>query len=447
MPSLTQDTGAFIAALRYEDIPEAGLASVRNGFTDYTAVTILGRNDDVTRIVRKTFAPQPGPSRLCFGAERVDAAGAALVNGASAHAQDYDDVGLVGIQATHPSASIAPAVFAEAEALGRSGKDMLTAFVAGYEVWGELASRDKDPPHLKGWHSTGTFGAIAAAAAAARLHGLDASRAATAVAIASSMSAGVVANFGSMTKPYHAGRAAQSGVLAARLAANGMTATANSLENDVGFLRCISPRGEVDVERRAQYNERWFIASHGLGFKLFPMCYGAHRALDGMLAQLQETPFGPDDVETIEVEASKLQFTNLVHTDPHNALDAKFSMEFAMAASIISRRVTRAEFDDAYVNRPDVRALMKKVRRKFIETKGRDGDGMVVTLKDGRRLERRFQEPLGHARRPPPPDAIWMKFEDCTAAALPPADQRRMFDRLQHADALAGVHELPVTKG
>ena len=103
--------------------------------------------------------------------------------------------------------------------------------------------------------------------------------------------------------------------------------------------------------------------------------------------------------------------------------------------------------DLAYVNRPDVRALMKKVRRKFIETKGRDGDGMVVTLKDGRRLERRFQEPLGHARRPPPPDAIWMKFEDCTAAALPPADQRRMFDRLQHADALAGVHELPVTKG
>ena len=347
MASLTQDIGAFVASLRYEEIPEAGLASVRNGFTDYAAATILGRNDDVTRIVTGVVGPRGGDARLCFGATKASAPEAALINGASAHAQDYDDVGLGGIQPTHPSASIAPAVFAEAEALGRNGKDMLTAYVAAFETWGELGSRDPDPPHLKGWHSTGS------------LHRLDAARAAHAVAIASSMAAGVVGNFGSMTKPFHAGRAAQSGVLAARLAAGGLTATKNSLESDVGFLRAITPEGKVDVEAPVRFRERWWIVSHGLGFKLFPMCYGAHRALDGVLDLLQEHPFGADEVEFVEVEASKLQYTNLVHTDPQNALDAKFSMEFAMASAILLRRVTRAEFDDAFVKRPDVRALMQ----------------------------------------------------------------------------------------
>ena len=446
MTSLTQDIGAFIAGLRYDEVPAAALASVRTGFTDYAAATILGRSDDVTRIVRTTITSLDGPSRLCFGAAAAAPADAALINGVAAHAQDYDDVGLVGIQPTHPSASIAPAIFAEAEALGRDGKVMLTAYVAAFEVWGELASRDRHPPHLKGWHSTGTFGAIAAAAAAAHLHGLDAGRAAHAVAIASSMSAGVIANFGSMTKPFHAGRAAQSGVLAARLAAAGLTATRDSLENDVGFLRAISPRGEVDVTRPVKFRAHWWTLSHGLGFKLFPMCYGAHRALDGMLTLLTEQPFSAADVALIEVEASKLQYTNLVHTDPRNALDAKFSMEFAMAAAIIMRRVTRAEFDDAFVGRPDVRALMQRVRRKFLADAGssREGDGMVVTLKDGRRFDRRFREPLGDASRPPPPKAIWTKFEDCTDGALAPDQQRRMFEMLQHIDALASPRDLPL---
>ncbi len=443
MFSLTQDVGGFIAGLEFDAIPSAALDCVRTGFVDYAAVTILGRNDAVTRIVKSVLAPRGGDSRICFGAANAGPADAALINGVAAHAQDYDDVGLVGIQPTHPSAAIAPAVFAEAEALGRSGKDMLTAYIAAYEVWGELASRDRDPPHARGWHSTGAFGAIAAAAAAAKLHRLDAARAAHAVAMASSMSAGVIANFGSMTKPFHAGRAAQSGVLAARLAAAGMTANPHSLESDVGFLRAISPKGEVDVSRKSGFGERWWILTHGLGFKLFPMCYGAHRALDGLFAQLQETPFGADEVESIDIEASKLQFTNLIHSDPQNGLDAKFSIEFAVAAAVIAGRVTRAEFDDPFVARPDVRTLMKKVRRRFIDIPGRDGDGMIITLVDGRRLDRRFREPLGHARRPPPPQAIRAKFEDCTAGALSLAAQTRMFDMLQSLERLSGPDALP----
>ncbi len=446
MASLTADVGAFVAGLRYPHIPSDLLPSVRNGFADFTATVLLGGDDEVTRIVGSTLtrADPAGEARLLFGARRATGPEAALVNGTSSHSQDYDDVGLVGIQPTHPSASIVPAIMAEAEALGRDGKAMLTAYVAAFEVWGELASRDRDPHHLKGWHPTGTFGAIAAAAAAASLRGLDAHGAARAIAIAASMSAGVIANFGSMTKPFHAGRAAQSGVIAARLAAAGMSAAVDALEGNLGFLKAISPRGEVDVESPVGFGKRWFLASHGLGFKLFPMCYGAHRALDGMFTLLAREPFAASDVESIEVRAPKSQFSNLVHTDPRNALDAKFSMEFAMAVAIIARRCTRAEFTESFVGDPDTRALMSKVRRVFIEGRDREGDGVLVTLKNGRRLDQVFTHPLGDARRPPPPESLWTKFEDCVSGALSPADARRMFDMMQNLDDLRAVGDLPV---
>ena len=446
MGSLTSDVGAFIARLRPGDVPPDVAASVRNGFADFVATVLLGRADGVTRVVRATLVPPGSPpeARLLFGATRASGPDAALVNGSASHAQDYDDVGLVGVQPTHPSASIAPAIFAEAETLGRDGAAMLAAYVAAYEVWGELASRDRDQPHLKGGHPPGTFGAIAAAAAAASLRRLDPDGCARAVAIAASMSAGVIANFGTMTKPFHAGRAAQSGVIAARLAAAGMTAAPDALEGPLGFLRAISPRGEVDVDSPVGFGARWFLRTHGLGFKLFPMCYGAHRALDGMLSLLARSPFSADEVESVAVEAPRSQFSNLVHTDPRNALDAKFSMEFAMACAILARRCARADFTEEFVNRPDTRALMGRVRRVFIEGRDREGDGVVVTLRDGRRLDQRFTFPLGDARRLAPPEALWTKFEDCVAGALSRADARRMFDMLQSLETLRSPADLPL---
>ena len=447
MGSLTQDIGTFIAELRHEDLPAAATPVIRNGFTDYVATVVLGRNDDVTNCVRQTLVGknEDPEARILLSATRRSGPSAALLNGVACHAQDYDDVGLVGIQPTHPSASIAPAIFAEAESLQRDGKAMIRAYVAAFEVWGELASRDPDPVHLKGWHPTGTFGAIAAAAAAASLRGLSANAAAHAVSLAASMASGVIANFGSMAKPYHAGRAAQSGVIAARLAAAGMTASSDALESQLGFLAAVSPKGRADLDSPSQFHRRWFMESHGLGFKLFPMCYGAHRALDGMLAQLAKTPFQPDEVESIEVESNRGQFSNLVQTNPQNVLDAKFSMEFAMACAVVAKRCTRAEFDLPFIHRPDVRNIMARTSRIYLETKGHEGDGLIVHLKDGRRLEQRFTYPLGHARRPAPPEAFWTKFEDCVAGAFEPGMDRQLFGQLQSIERLNALSELPVS--
>ena len=449
MSGLTGQLGHFVASLRFEAVPRELLTQICNGFTDYAAVTILGRNDDVTCALRSVFGAglPEGEARFCFGAQRGSSDQAALISGTASHAQDYDDVGLVGIQPTHPSAAIAPAIFAEAEVLGRDGRAMLAAYVAAFEVWGDLAARDPDPPHVKGWHPTGTFGAIAAAAACAHLRGLDETHAAHALGIAASMAAGFIANFGSMTKPFHAGRAAQSGVMAARLAQAGMTASRDALESPVGFLAAISPKGDVDLKSAPACGQRWFLATHGLGFKLFPMCYGAHRALDGIFAMLALRSFVADEVESIEVHATQLQLTNLVHQNPQTGLDAKFSMEFAMVAAIIARRVTESEFTDAFVQRADVHSLLARVSR-VIQPPLAKGDAftdkIVVRLRDGSILEQALQVPMGHADRPPTSEALWVKFLDCVGDAMPPSDARKMFDQLQHIDQLVSVADLPI---
>ena len=452
MTSLTEGLSQFIVGLTYERIPSDLVPRVCNGFTDYAAVTMLSRNDEVTRILRQTVVPHAGLSgeaRLCFTAARAGAADAALVSGTASHAQDYDDVGLVGIQPTHPSAAIAPAIFAEAEALGRNGRDMLCAYVAAFEVWGDLAARHKDAVHMKGWHPTGTFGSIAAAAACAYLRRLDVAQTAHALGLAATMASGFIANFGSMAKPFHAGRAAQNGVLAGRLAEAGMTASADALESPVGFMKVIAPKGDVDLESPVRFGEHWYLASHGLGFKLFPMCYGAHRALDGIFALLKEHPFTAGEVDRIEVHATRLQYANLVHTDPRTGLDAKFSMEFAMAAPILTGRVTRAEFTDDFVQQPQVRDLLQRVHRVYLDEppKGeKPRDCIRLFLKHGAQREQVLRVPMGHADRPPSTEALWMKFADCVEGALPAGEARAMFDKLQTLPHLATLADLPVSR-
>jgi 2-methylcitrate dehydratase PrpD len=449
---LTRAIAEFIAGLRFDQCPAEAVRMVCNGVTDVTACMILGRDMPVVRIIRQAAITPGDEARLCFGAERAGAADAALLNGTAAHAHDYDDIG-IGAHPAHPSAVLAPAILAVAEARGCSGRDMIAAYVAGYEVWGELARRDADPHHVKGLHPTGVFGAVAAAAACASLLGLDAKRASHAVGLAATQAAGLVVNFGSMAKPFHAGRAAQVGVLSARLAEAGMTAAPDGLEQPQGFLHAVSPRGRVDLASPLKLGSDWWLLSNGLGFKLYPMCYGTHRSLDGMLQLACDNAIAPESVTDVEVEMSKNQQLNLVNHDPQTANEAKFSEEFAMAMAIIARRATRAEIADAFVRRDDVRALMKKVRITTIPGVGHDrpstppADRVTVTLADGRRLQRRLDHPRGHPERPLVGEELRTKFADCVGDALSPASARALFDCLQALEHLRSVDDLPVIGG
>lgn len=448
MPSLTETIGDFAASMRDRPVPDEAVPVVRTGFTDCIACMIAGRNEPVVGIVRGELASVDDGrgARLALGAERAAAREAALVNGTAAHALDYDDVAL----SAHPSAVLVAALLAEGEALDASGMQLIRAYLAGYEIWAECARRDQDHHHRKGWHPTSVFGTIAAAAACAVLHGLDATHARASIAIAASMAGGLVANFGTMTKPFHAGRAAESGVLAARLARAGMTASPDALEHPLGFLRAISPAGRVDTDGDTRLGRDWQLPKLGLNVKKYPLCYSTHRSLDAMIDLKRRHGFGPDDVVAIEVEMSETQAAVLRNHAPRSGLDAKFSEEFAMAAAVVAGQASLAELTDAFVQRRDVQKLMAKVHVKTNALADPEDpvfspdETVVVGLRDGRRVASGpIRYARGHAHAPLSADELWGKFADCLSTVCAPATARRLFDKLQALERLDSVRGLP----
>lgn len=434
---LTRDLGEFVARLQYLDLPKEGIHVAKLGFVDCVGVMIAGSVEPVAGIVARTVLDgcEKRESAIFFTQRRAPAPLAAWVNGTAAHALDYDDAG------GHRSAILVPTLLAEGEAMRSSGQEMITAYVAGFEVWSELALREKGHLHEKGWHPTGIYGAMAAAAAASKLRGLDAERTATALAIAASQASGLVANFGSMVKPFHAGNSARAGIIAARLAANGMTASANALEHERGFLSAISQHGEFDATRPVKAGVDWRIGIEGVSIKKFPTCYCTHRAIDAMLELAHAHDLKAADVDAIEVLIGKTQKA-ILHADaPGTGLEAKFSIQFAMACALLERKVTLAQLVDPVVQRADIQALMKRVTVTLLTEYDKvmpqysPWDQVKVRTKSGRVLE---SEPIrrakGHITRPLTEAELFAKFASCLDFAASDLDRRGLFDALNHLD-------------
>jgi 2-methylcitrate dehydratase PrpD len=448
--SLTCSLGQFVADLSPQQIPTQAIDVARTGFIDCIGVMIAGREEDATRLLRQVLAPTGGEATLCFSESKADAPQAAWINGTASHALDFDDA----VLRSHISTALVPAILAEAEALDASGQGMLTAYVAGYEIWAELILRDRGLHHSKGWHPTGIFGSIGAAAACASLRRLSPQKTAMAIALGASQSAGVMANFGTMTKPFHAGRAAHDGVMAARLAAAGFTASKDALEHAQGFLSAVSPTGDVDRQRLpATLGKTWQIIENGLNIKKYPTCYCTHRAIDGMLDLLKTHPLRPEDIARITVRISETYATILRNHRPRTGLEARFSIEFTMASCIVANRVGLTELTDAFVQRRDIQDLMSRVE---VETNtdydpknpsASMADEVAVRLHTGIELQsERVTRAYGHAENPLRADELFAKFENCLVAggyALPPAV---LFERLQTleknpARSLASLHQ------
>jgi 2-methylcitrate dehydratase PrpD len=443
--TLTRSLGAFVCDLRLAAIPAQAMDVVHLGMADSVATMIAGSVEEPPNILRRALNPPAGDASIYLTGPRVPAPEAAWINATAAHALDYDDVALRG----HPSTVLVPAILAEAEALKASGAQMATAYVAGYEVWAELAGRDPAQHHEKGWHPTGIFGPIGAAAACASLRGLDSERAALALALAASHSAGLVANFGTMTKPYHAGRAAHAGVISARLASAGFSSSPDALEHPLGFLAAVSPKGEADRTSPAMAGRGWQILKQGLSVKKYPLCYCTHRAIDGMLDLLSAHKVGADEVETITVSTSRRNATILRNSRPQTGLEAKFSMQFAMASSIVAGKVGLTELTDSFVQRQDIQALLSKVKVEADDREDAERSGaapydlVVVETRDGRRLESaRVTDERGSPKLPLTTGEVWAKFESCLAVGNPKLEARRIFDGLMSIERQSSVAAL-----
>ena len=447
MPSLTQDLGRFVAELGLKDVPGQGCDIARMGIADCYGVLVAGARDPLIKLVDRELGTSGGKAsaRLIPSEQRRNVDAAALINGVAAHVLDYDDVTLDG----HPSAVLVPAIFAQAEASGSSGADMLVAYVAGYEVWAELLFREPIPLHSKGWHPTTIRGTVAAAAACAKLRRLDAAETATALAISASMASGVIANFGSMTKAFQVGRAAQSGVIAAQLAQAGLTASPDAIEHPSGFLAALSPTGTAERGRELdRANKEWYITRQGLNIKRYPICYATHRSIDAALDLVASYDIKPGDVDHIHVSTGETQLVMLRNHNPQTGLEAKFSMQFAMASALVARKVGLSELTNSFVLRPEVQAIFPRVT---LETTTDTLEGSAFAPSDSvaiktTRGETLSSGPVAHAKgshqRPLSRDELWVKFADCLGDEFAEPAKARAFERLIGIEGINSVSDL-----
>ena len=453
MIGLTQELAAYVAHPTFGNDEEAACDVARTGFIDTIATMMAGCDEPVVRIMLAHMGSIqcPAEAPVPFAGTMLPAAQAACVNGVAAHALDYDDVAL----SAHTSTVLVPAILAEGHLLDVSGLEALRAYVVGYEVWAELFSREPDQYHLKGWHPTGVFGTVAAAASIAYLHRLPEAQARQALAIAASMASGLVANFGTMTKPLHAGRAAACAIEAVRLSMLGLSSASDVFEHHAGYLNALSPAGRVDRTRPAAgLGKTLRIMETGLSIKRYPVCYSSHRVIDGVLAIAERENLQPAQVGGVRVTIGAAQASMLRNHRPQTALEAKFSVEFAVAAALVARQVGLAQLNDSFVARDDVRGLLDKVsvditeRPCPIDPAFSYADHVVIDLVDGRSFDSgdiRFA--IGNAKLPLNAADLRQKFMDCitagasTTGARPGADAG-LYDRIAKLHSLASLRQL-----
>jgi 2-methylcitrate dehydratase PrpD len=446
MAGLTRDLAEFVATCTLAKTPFQARAVAKTGMTDCFGVLVAGSREPLVRLLDRELAGADGVlASLIPSGEKRNSADAALVNGAAAHVLDYDDVTLDG----HPSAVLLPAILAQAEVSKSTGAEMLTAYIVGYEVWSELLSREPTPLHEKGWHPTGVRGVVAAAAACAKLRRLDPDQIATALAIAGSMAAGLVANFGTLTKPFQVGRAAQAGVIAARLAQAGLTASADALEHPSGYLAAFSPNRNADLTADLNRDlKEWRIVRQGLHLKRYPLCYAAHRSIDATLDLAERYDLKPDDVQRILVFTGQTQLTMLRNERPQAAFEAKFSMPFALAAALVARHVGLKQLTDDFVKTPTVQSLFPRVGYETT-TDALDGsafapfDAVEIVTKDGtRRRSEDVRFAKGSYQRPLSREELWVKFSDCLGDGVSDSAKSQSFETLQNLEGMDDVRSL-----
>lgn len=451
----------FIATASLDRMPKTAIDEAKRCLVDGFGVVLAGATVHGSAIVRehiKASGAQGGATIL--GPERIVAtsAHAALANGASGHAMDYDDTQLstspdrVFGLLTHPTVPVLAAALAVGERLDVPGRTFLEAFLIGFEVECKVAEAIKPDHYLRGFHTTGTIGTFGAVASAARLLNLPAAKLRHALGIAASMSSGIRVNFGSMTKPLHAGRAAENGVTAAELASRGFTAGDEPLDGEWGFFQVLG--GGADVPRIAPaLGNPFSIVDPGVSVKPYPCGSLGHPTMDAMLKLVTDHDVKPDLIARIRVRAGSNILNPLRYKTAKTELEAKFCLPFMMSALALRRRAGIREFTDEFVGSEPVQAMMAKVDTVFdeqIEARGFDKMRSIVEvdLVDGRKLSQPSDERYrGGPEKPFTRAELHEKFADCASLVLSAERIKHALDAIESVDRLTSVRELVAALG
>jgi 2-methylcitrate dehydratase PrpD len=351
-------------------------------------------------------------ARLWGLSDACSVSGAAFYNGVAAHVLDFDDVSspLRG----HPSVVMLPALLALGQARSCSGRRLASAYVVGLEVMVKIARAMVSDHYTKGWHATTTLGLIGAVAACSHLVGLAATLTAHAIGLAFAQASGSRANFGTMAKSFQTGHCNASALRAVLLAEAGMDASLEALDGTQGFTKLYGNGESLRAELETLGAAPLEILNSGLEIKKYPMCYAAHRAIDGVLDLCREHAIDAATIASIHVLSNRRAMVPLIHPYATTGLEAKFSMPYAMAAAVLDHGVRLASFTDQAVQRPEIQALMKK-----ISTEESDGpvtprwNVVTITLHNGIVHEKEIRVLRGAHDKPLTDDDVLAKWQDC----------------------------------
>jgi 2-methylcitrate dehydratase PrpD len=420
----TAQVAEFVAKSRWENFPLQAVEQAKRAILDSVGVMLAGSVEPPARIIQKVAEAEGSAPLATLLGTRIRTGGvwAALANGTAGHALDFDDTNFAMMG--HPSVPVLGAALAAGELALADGRALLHAFLLGFEVETTLGEVVNPTQYQRGFHATCTLGTLGAAAAAAKLLNLDPVQTRHALAMAASQASGLKENFGTMTKPFHAGHAARSGLLAAFLAREGFTASEVALEGPQGYLRVLGSQTDDPTPAIDYLGTPWKILTTGVAVKPYPSCACTHSIIDAILELRDTQGLRPEAVQAITIGVTAMVPKILIHHDPRTGLEGKFSAEFCAAAALVEGRVGIATFTDAKTADPRVRAAVGKV--SVVVDPSIPGDlehhmwtRVIVTLADGRRLEIPPREVRGHPAVPLSSGELRAKFLDCASVALP----------------------------
>jgi 2-methylcitrate dehydratase PrpD len=453
---LTRYVAEFIVNQRPEDLPQEVVDIGKKSILDGFGLALSGSVAKSGELVRQhldDLGLAEGSATIIGGGRKVAPRFAAFANGVGIHADDYDDTQLAVAKdrvyglLTHPTAPALPAAFAMAEVTDADGRDFMLAYHLGVEVECKIAEAIAPRHYQTGFHATATCGTFAAAAAASKLLGFDVPTTQRALSLAGSQSGGLRENFGTMTKPFHAGRSSESGVAAAQFASYGWTATGRILEAPRGFFNAAGG-GYDQAAIFGRLGDPWTFASPGVSIKPHPSGSLTHPGMTEMLRLIEEHDIRAEDVAHVRVGTNSNMPNALIHHRPKDELQAKFSMEFCMAILLLERRAGLSEFTDEVVERDDVKAMIEKVDFAVDEEAEAAGYHLMTTiididLKDGRRISGRADFGKGSPAFPMSYEEVAGKFrENAEFAGMGKARADEIVElvrSLERLDSVAGL--------
>jgi 2-methylcitrate dehydratase PrpD len=410
VPAVTRQLAEFVARQPLRIASSAAVREVRRALLDLLGVTVRGAAEPAGRIALSYAKSQSsdGKAGVIGGGVRLSPSLASLVNGTSGHALDFDDIGL---GAGHVSVAIMPAVLAVAESIDASGGAFVDAMVLGYEVAHRLTTMYADTrlgPYAVGYHKPSIYSVFGGTAAVARLLELDADATQHALGIAASEAGGLRVNFGTMTKPLHAGLANRAAVEAALLAQSGFTASPEALEGRFGWHEVVC-RGEGDLATVVRDLGAPFAIEEGLIYKAYPCCGANHYAIDGVIRLMSSHDLSGEDVEQIDVTIESRSLNDvLIYPWPRTPLEGKFSLAYNVAAAMVDGTVTVDTFTDEALGR--LSAARDRVHVHASPDLPQNAAFVELRTTDGRTLSRRQDVLRGSLDDPMSWDELVAKF-------------------------------------